>query len=360
MFNSITPYNNLPLLPPPNTDIETKEILKECIKARAALAELKQAGRLIPNQSILINSIPLLEAQSSSEIENIVTTQDKLFRFANDNIDKADLTTKETLYYRTALYKGCELLKRKPLCTSSAIEIMQILRQTSEVIRKMPGTALINSKTGGVIYTPPCGENVIREKLGNWEKFINTSNEIDPLIILSIIHYQFEAIHPFSDANGRTGRILNILFLIQENLLETPVLFLSRFINNTRNEYYSKLHNVTLKNEWEEWILYMLKGIYETSVWTKNKIDEINLLFNDIKAVVQIKLPKIYSRELIEVLFEQPYCRIRNIENANIAKRQTASVYLKELVNTGILEEKDIGKEKIFINKKLYRLLSQK
>ena len=357
MFKKTTPYNSLPLLPP-NIDIETKSILKKCIQARTALGELKQAARLIPDKNVLINSIPLLEAQMSSEIENIVTTQDKLFKFANYDINQADYATKETIFYRTALFKGFQLIKNKPLCTSTAVSIMQTLRQSDENIRKIPGIALSSSKTGDVIYTPPLGEDIIRDKLANWESFINNENEIDPLIVMSIMHYQFEAIHPFTDGNGRTGRILNILYLIQENLLETPILFLSRHINNTKSEYYSKLINVTTENKWEEWIMYMLTAVYETSVWTKNKIESIKILFDDTKAHIQKKLPKIYSMELTEVLFEQPYCRIENLKNAGIAKRQTASVYLKELVKIGVLEERTSGREKLFINTKILNLLS--
>ena len=256
------------------------------------------------------------------------------------------------------MFKGFQLIKNRPLCTATAVSIMQTLRQSDENIRKIPGTALSNSKTGDVIYTPPLGEDIIRDKLANWESFINNEKKIDPLIVMSIMHYQFEAIHPFIDGNGRTGRILNILYLIQENLLETPILFLSRHINNTKSDYYSKLINVTTKNKWEEWIIYMLTAVYETSVWTKNKIESIKILFDDTKAHIQQKLPKIYSMELAEVLFEQPYCRIENLKNAGIAKRQTASVYLKELVKIGVLEERTSGREKLFINTKFLKLLS--
>jgi Fic family protein len=236
---------------------------------------------------------------------------------------------------------------------------MQVLRQTNDEIRRTPGTTLTNSKTGETIYTPPSGENIIREKLSNWEKFINNTVDLDPLIILSLMHYQFEAIHPFSDGNGRTGRILNILYLLQEELLDIPVLFLSRYINTTKSKYYTKLLNVTLKEEWEEWILYMLSCIYETSLWTKNKIISIKELFDKTREKVQKELPKIYSMELLEVLFEQPYCRIHNLKEANIAKRQTGSVYLKELVKIGILEERKVGRDNIYINKELYKLLTQ-
>ncbi len=359
MFNRNKPYNTLPPLPP-TVEIDSKSILNECIKARAALGELKQAGNLIPNQNVLINTIPLLEAQSSSEIENIVTTQDNLFRFASDDISKADLATKETLFYRTALYKGCELLKTKPLCTSTAIEVMQSLRQSNETIRKIPGTKLTNSKTGETIYTPPEGEDVIREKLANWEIFINNYNKIDPLIIMAAMHYQFEAIHPFSDGNGRTGRILNILYLLQEGLLDIPVLFLSKHINDSKNEYYSKLINVTIKNAWEEWILYILHGVNETATWTKNKIISIKDLLDSTRNLIKEKASKIYTMELIEALFEQPYCRITNVAELCNITNETASKHLKTLTKLGLLEERKYCRDKVFININFYNLIKNK
>ncbi len=358
MFDPEIPYNDLPLLPPA-IELETKEVLKLCIKARSALSELKQIGRLIPNQSVLINTIPLLEAKSSSEIENIVTTQDELFEYANSDIYKANPAAKETLFYRKALYEGYNNIKSRPLCVSTAINIMQTIRQTDEEIRKIPGTALKNLNTGKIIYTPPCGKDVIMDKLKNLEIFINTANDIDPLIVMSAMHYQFEAIHPFSDGNGRTGRILNILYLIQKKLLDIPVLYLSKYINENRVQYYSNLINVTLNHNWSEWITYMINGIYETSLWTINKIASIKDLIQETKTEIQTTLPKIYSMELLEILFTQPYCRISNLNDAGIAKRQTASIYLKELSRIGILEEKSTGKEKFFINKKFYNLLSQ-
>ena len=237
-FDRTKPYNRLPLLPP-KKDIESTKILKRCITASSALAALKQAGDLIPNQSVLINTIPLLEAKVSSEIENIVTTTDKLFQFASGNEKNADPATKETLQYRQALYNGYILIKdkKRPICTSTAIEICNIIRNIQVDIRKIPGTALLNPSTKEIIYTPPVGENIIRQKLGNWEKFINVRKKIEPLVRMAIMHYQFEAIHPFTDGNGRTGRILNILFLIQEELLEIPILYLSRFFINHKNKY---------------------------------------------------------------------------------------------------------------------------
>ncbi|MFH1357796.1 MAG: Fic/DOC family N-terminal domain-containing protein, partial [bacterium] len=310
-FNPGKPYD-LPLLPPKECEIETKEILKKCILARGLLGELKEIGKRIPNQSVLINTIPLLEAQGSSEIENIVTTADKLFRFSNFE-DKADSATKEALQYRTALKTGFDLIKKKPITTNLAEEICSILKGTNMTVRKVPGIKLANPATKEVIYTPPEGESLLRNKLKNWEFFLNTQEDIDPLIRMAMMHYQFEAIHPFTDGNGRTGRVLNILYLIQENLLEIPVLYLSRFITQNKSDYYKKLLRVTTNNEWQNWILYMLEAVIETTKWTKEKIEQIEFLLQETKSIIKEQLPKIYSYELAELIFVQPYCRIQNL-----------------------------------------------
>jgi Fic family protein len=259
-FDRNIPYNALPALPP-KQDIETKAVLRKAIVTSRALAELKQAGELIPNQSVLINTIPMLEARLSSEIENIVTTTDELFKYAGREPDAQDPAVKETLRYRSALFNGYLHLREKPLCSATAITVCQSIRNVNEGLRNAPGTRIANNATGEVIYTPPEGVDVLREKLSNWELFLNIERDIDPLIRLAVMHYQFEAIHPFSDGNGRTGRILNILFLIQEELLSIPVLYLSRHILKNKVEYYERLRCVTEKGEWEEWILYMLEPV---------------------------------------------------------------------------------------------------
>ncbi len=352
------PYNNLPLLPPA-ADIESKEILKKCILARAALAELKQAGELIPNQSVIINTIPLLEAQKSSEIENIVTTADELFQFASGDMDKADYATKETLRYRQALAQGYLSIKKKPLCTRTAVEICRLIRNADIDIRKIPETALKNPGTGKIVYAPPAGEQVIRELLSNWEKFLNERTDIDPLIRMAVMHYQFEAIHPFTDGNGRTGRLLNLLFLIQEGLLNIPVLYLSRHIITHKKDYYAFLRNVTEKQQWQPWILFMLDVIQQTAGWTTQKIKFIKALLDYTCDYVRRITPKIYSRELVDIIFTQPYCRISNVVDAKVAKRQTASVYLKQLTKIGVLTETKAGKENLFIHTKFLKLLTQ-
>jgi len=356
-WNPSIPYNNLPTLPP-QADVETKTVLKQCISSRAALAELNQSAKLIPNQGMLINTLPLLEAQSSSEIENIVTTTDKLFQYAQEE-HQADATTKEALRYRTALFTGFKELVKKPLSTNTCIAICSQLKGQEMQIRKVPGTALANDKTGEIIYTPPAGEDAIRVLLSNWEQFIHNQQGLDPLIRMAMAHYQFEAIHPFVDGNGRTGRVINSLYLIQEGLLTLPILYLSRYIIQNKAEYYRLLLDVTQNHSWEEWIIFILKGIEKTSHWTTNKIQTITLLSEHTREFVKDQLPKIYSYELVDLIFEQPYCRISNLVDKDIAKRQTASNYLKQLCEIGVLNEIEVGREKIFIHPTLIQLLTK-
>lgn len=354
-FQPDIPNNTMPLLPP-SAELETKQILKACILARSALSALKQAGELLPNQHLLINALPLLEAKDSSEIENIVTTTDRLFQYAEKE-DHADLATKETLRYRAALFDGYLKLEERPLCVNTAVEVCSTIKDKRMALRKIPGTTISNSRTGEIIYTPPVGEALIRELLSNWEKFIHDTVDIDPLIKMAVAHYQFEAIHPFLDGNGRTGRVLNILYLIEKKLLSSPILYLSHYIVKNKAEYYNLLLEVTRENVWEKWIIYILTGVKETADATNLKISQIKKLMSETVDYVKRKLPKIYSRELIEVIFEQPYSRIQNLVDSGIAKRQTASVYLKHLSDIGVLREKAFGKEKLFIHPKLLQVL---
>ena len=357
-FNPAKPFNDLPLLPP-KADLETPAILKACIPARAALAELKQAGELLPNQGLLINTLPLMEAKDSSAIENIVTTTDTQFQFSEEDTP-ADPATKEALRYRTALYEGYRALAQRPLNTSTAVAICSTIKGMDMDIRKVPGTTITNTTTGETIYTPPIGEAHIRNLLADWENYLHAEDDIDPLIKMAVAHYQFEAIHPFLDGNGRTGRVLNILYLINVELLHLPILYLSRFIMQNRADYYRLLTSVTREQNWQEWVLYMLKAVEETARWTTGKIAQIRELIATTTETIKQQHPKIYSHELVEVLFQQPYCRIQNLVDANIAKRQTASTYLKELCEAGVLQEIRIGKEKLFFNPRLLdRLLRE-
>jgi Fic family protein len=343
---------------PPATDVESKAILKQCILARAAVAELKQAAELIPNQAVLINTLPLLEAQASSEIENIVTTADRLFRF-QESAGAADAATKEALRHSQALLEGVRALARRPLTTHTAEEVCSRIKDTTMTVRKVPGTTLANDRTGEVIYTPPAGEHHLRDLLANWEKFLYEHDDIDPLIRLAVAHYQFEAIHPFTDGNGRTGRVLNSLFMIQAGLLTLPILYLSRHIIHHKADYYRLLLGVTRDEAWEPWVIFILEGIRETALWTTAKIAAIRSLQEQCIEHVRKTLPKIYSRELVDTVFEFPYCRISNLVACEIAKRQTAATYLRELARIGVLEEKQAGKERLFINPRLLHLLTR-
>ena len=354
-WNPEAPYNELPLLPP-TADLETKAILKQCITARAALAELKQAAELIPNQGMLINTVPLLEAQASSEIENIVTTTDRLFQFRNAD-DHADPATKEALRYSHALLEAFREMTRRPLSTRTAEQVCSIIKGKEMLVRRVPGTAL--SRGEEIIYSPPVGEDRLRKLLANWEKFLHGSRDLDPLIRMSVGHYQFEAIHPFTDGNGRTGRVLNGLFLIQESLLTLPILYLSRFIIQNKADYYRLLRKVTSHNAWEEWVLYMLRGVEETAYWTTAKIGAIRKLTSLTAEHMKAKASKIYSLELVHLIFEMPYCRIQNLVEAKICERQAASRYLKQLVEIGVLEEQAAGREKVFLHPKLLTLLTR-
>ncbi|EBW5285722.1 Fic family protein [Salmonella enterica subsp. enterica serovar Havana] len=327
------------------------------MSARAAIAELKTAGELIPDQGLLINILPMLEAKDSSRIENIVTTSDQLFQYA-DRADGADPATKEALRYRTALYDGYTHLEDYPLCTNTAVAICTKLRAVQTDIRKTPGTVL-RDQNNNVVYTPPVGEDSIRELLANWERFIHGDDDLDPLVKMAIAHYQFECIHPFPDGNGRTGRILNILYLIQSELLSLPILYLSRFILERRDDYYTLLRRVTEEGDWESWILFMLEAVESTSRWTTDKISIVRALMAETTEYVREKLPKIYTHELVQALFAQPYCRIDNLVERGVAKRQTASTYLKQLVEIGVLEEMSVGREKLYINTRLLQELNQ-
>ena len=357
-FDPKIPHNALPDLPPPVETIETTEILKNCINARVALAELKQAAELIPNSAVLVNALPLLEARASSEIENIVTTTDKLFEFADIAEDRADAATKEALRYRTALFEGSKMVQRGMLSVDMALQICSTIKGIELDIRAESGTTLKNRMSGEVIYTPPEGQQLLQAKLENWAEFMHRNTDIDPLVRMAVQHYQFEAIHPFADGNGRTGRILNILFLVEHGLLDSPILYLSRYIIQNKAAYYRLLQNVTRERDWAAWILFILNGVDETCSWTTDKIKAIRELMEHTAEYTQSKLPKTYTWELVEVLFKQPYCRIGNLVDAGIAKRQTASVYLKQLCDIGILKEVKSGRENIFVHPKYIELLT--
>jgi len=357
-FDPDQPYNNLPDLPPFG-DVETKAVLKACIVARIALAELDAAAAKLPNPEILISTLMLFEAQSSSEIENIVTTDDALFKHSQLDEATIDVPTKEALRYRDALFRGYLKLERLPISTRLAVETCSTLKGTDMEIRKLPGTALKAGRSGKLIYTPPAGEELLRAKLANWERFINEPSDLDPLVQLAIQHYQFEAIHPFHDGNGRTGRILNILFLVQKYLLKHPILYLSREILENRDRYYSLLRGVTEHGAWVPWIEFFVMAVELSATRSMNKVLKISLLRGATKIyLAQCSEFRLAEDDVLDVLFTQPYCRIKDLVDAGVAKRQTAAVYLKTLAGLGVVEELKIGREKLFLHKKFLSLLT--
>lgn len=357
-YDARRPYNDLPLLPPP-TDLETKAVLKKCVLARTAIADLRRAGELIPDQSVLVNTIPLLEAKDSSEIENIVTTNDALFREASQRDEAGDPSAKEALRYRAALYSGVQMLTERPLSARTAIEVCSAIKGVDMDVRKTPGTELKNTFTGEVIYTPPEGEAKLRDLLSNWERFANADDDLDPLVRMAVLHYQFEAIHPFIDGNGRTGRILNVLSLIQAGLLDIPTLYLSRYIVRTKGDYYRLLQGVTERGDWEPWVLYILQAVEVTATWTNARIRAIRDLMLHTAEHVKVTAPNLYSHDLIQVIFAQPYVRIGHLIDSGIAERHAASRYLKQLASIGVVVEEKRGRDKLFVHRKYMDLLGR-
>ena len=347
--------NNLPL----DIDIETKAILKKSILANKALAKLNGVAKIIPNQAILINSLILQEAKDSSEIENIITTHDELYQSSLD-ISNISHATKEVQSYSRALLKGFDLVKENSLLlTRHIVDIQQELEGNVAGIRKQSGTVLKNQATGEVIHTPPQEESTIRKLLDNLEQYINTNDGIDPLIKMAIIHYQFETIHPFYDGNGRTGRIINILYLVLNELLDLPILYLSSYIIKHKADYYRLLQEVRTKGSWEEWIIYMLEGIEQTATKQVQLINDIKELMDNTKEKLKSELPKIYSKDLLEVLFIHPYTKIDMLVDNLELHRDTASKHLKAMEKIGILNSVQIKNSKFYVNVKLFELLQK-
>lgn len=347
---------------PLNKEIENKRILKKIVSANRALAELKGAARSIPNQSILINALALQEAKDSSEVENIVTTHDELYR-ATVSSSNVSNNTKEVQRYKEALYKGFSLVREnKLLLKKHIVEIQQVLEDNNAGIRTQSGTQLKNDKTGEVIYTPPQNHQDIQELMDNLEQYINRDDmdDNDPLVKMAIIHYQFESIHPFYDGNGRTGRIINILYLMLNSLLDLPVLYLSSYIINNKNDYYRLLNEVRTKDAWEEWVLYILDGIEQTSKESIKLIEAINVTMKEIKEIFKAELPKIYSKDLLELLFKHPYTKIGFLVDELGITRKTATSYLRDIESIGILESMKVGRDVYFINKRLFALLQKR
>lgn len=354
----------IPTLPLPY-DFETREILKQVNRSNRKLAELKGIAQTIPNEQILISTLTLQEAKDSSAVENIVTTQDDLYRAGLDtNLQFINAATKEVLYYREAITEGFKLVRNKNILTLNDIKhIQQILEQNTAGFRTTPGTQLKRSSDGEVIYTPPQDGQAIKQYMANLESFINddSTNQLDPLVKMAIIHHQFESIHPFYDGNGRTGRIINILYLVITGLLDLPVLYLSRYITRNKGEYYRLIQAIRDKDgdnskEWENWILFVLKGVEVTAEDTVALVKQIGDLMNEFKRTLRPIFGTKYNHELLNGMFYHPYTKIEHIENNLQVSRQTASKYLEKIVSLGLLSKQRIWKENYYINTKLIDL----
>ena len=355
---------SIPSLPLPY-DLETKEVLKQLNRANRKLAELKGVAQTIPNERILISSLTLQEAKDSSEVENIVTTQDDLYRAGLDPSHQfINAATKEVLFYREAINEGFRMVRNKDILTLNDIKhVQEILEQNSAGFRTTPGTQLKRENDGAVIYTPPQDGMAIVRYMSNLEQFINDDHlsQLDPLIKMAIIHHQFESIHPFYDGNGRTGRIINILYLVITGLLDLPILYLSRYITHNKGEYYRLIQAIRDKNtdnaaEWEAWILFMLKGVEVTAEDTISLVKNIGRLMAEYKNVIRPDFGSKYNHELLNGLFYHPYTKIDHVVANMQVSRQTASKYLDKIVALGLLKKEKMGKENYYINTRLMNL----
>tara|TARA_R110000823_G_scaffold266883_1_gene386870 strand:+ start:305418 stop:306353 length:936 start_codon:yes stop_codon:yes gene_type:complete len=309
---------------------------------------------------LFLDTIHLQEAKASSEIENIITTNDDLYKATVADKKFENTAIKEVISYKEALWKGLNTIDKKPFITTNlCVEIVQSIKKNTASIRTTPGTALKNLQ-GETIYTPPTGESVIRDKLANFETFINEKeNTIDPVIKMALIHYQFEAIHPFTDGNGRTGRIILLLYLKIENLLNIPAIYLSEFIIKNKADYYTKLQNVTEKGAWEEWVLYMLEMISFTAKKGLKLLEQVNQLMQAYAEEVKVSLPKVYSKDLIEILFRLPYTKRQHLIDASLGTAKTVGNYLNDLEDAGFLSSEKVGKEKLYFNFRLMEVLEK-
>ena len=355
-FRPDQPYNDLPLLPPAKKAWETLGVYKTLAEARAAMAELKGRMPIIPNPLMLINTLVLQEAKESSSIENIFTSSDKLYKAFASTTTEPDSQTKEVLRYRTALYDAWQKQQESGIDLPLLENIYRKIKDKEDGVRDTP--VYIGNRFQ-VVCTPPCCHDVLIEKLSDWLNFAQSDNGIDPLIKMAMLHYQFEAIHPFTDGNGRTGRVLNVLYLTQVGIIDQPVLYLSQYINAFKSDYYSLLRGVTENGEWEAWLVYMLTAVKATAKETLNLINQIYELLQETIEKVRTDAADIYSRELVDMLFVQPYCKISFLVGGGIASRNTASKYLNRLVELDILELEKIGNESLYLNKKLYALLGE-
>lgn len=344
---------------PPDTDLETKAVLKKLPAAHRRLAELKGISSTIPNETILINTLTLQEAKDSSAIENIITTHDEIYKAQLFEELFLNAAAKEVNSYAEALKTGFQnIRKQKILKSSHILEIQEILEQNDAGYRKLPGTSLVNEATGETVYTPPQDYDSVVELMDNLISFMNDTElfPTDPLIKMAVIHHQFESIHPFYDGNGRTGRIINILYLVLNELLDLPILYLSRYIIRHKSDYYRLLQKVRDTGDWEEWILYMLDGVEQTAKETILLIGNIKTLMQDYKRRIRIEFPRMYSQDLLNNLFRHPYTKIEFLMNELMVSRPTATNYIDALVEKGFLEKQKIGRSNFYINIPLYNL----
>ena len=340
---------------PPTQELETPAVLRALVDAHRYLAELKGVAKTIPNEGILISTLSLQEAQSSSEIENIITTQDALYK-QELQTSVSDPVAKEVAYYAAALRSGFGKVKQQDALTLNTImEVQQTLEGNRAGFRKTPGTVLKNDRTGDVVFEPPSPE-LVPQYMSDLESFINTDQKLDPLVCMALIHHQFETIHPFYDGNGRTGRIINILYLVLTGLLDTPILYLSRFINQTKDEYYTELQNVRDTDEWEAWLLYALRGVSLTALHTIDLVQKIQKLLIRLKQEIR-ENHKFYSQDLINNLFRHPYTKVAFLEEDLGVSRATATRYLDALADGNVLQKHKLGRESFYTNHSLIDVL---
>lgn len=354
-MNNDTNICGMTLLPI-SEDVETKKVLKKLTTARAALAGLNGIAESIPNERIIINTLSLQEAKDSSAIENIITTHDELYTSDSQTRKFASIAAKEVHNYAYALLHGYAQVKSSELLTTKHIlQIQSLLEENDAGFRKLPGTVLKNEQTGEIVYTPPQHKDEIEHLMSNLEKFMNDVNlsDLDPIIKMAIIHHRFESIHPFYDGNGRTGRIVNILFLVKEKLLKLPILYLSRYINQNKADYYKLLQQTRHSNNWEPWLLYMLDAVEQTALQTTDIIRNIKSLMQSHKQKIRSQLPKLYSQDLINSLFKNPYTKIEYLKNDLNVTRKTASSYLEQLCALQILHKRKFGVENYYFNQEL-------
>ena len=358
-FNPNVPWNDLPELPPA-TDLESRAILKACIPAMTELSKANALIKMLPNETVLVNTLPLQEARRSSEIENVVTTNDELYRAMTSDENRIDSNTKEVLRYREALWEGIRHIREGSTLNIQLFEQV-CSRILDEKMKVRSGPVVIeNRATQQLIYRPPTGYGNLIRLLTNLERFINDKTDgFQPLVKMAVMHYQFEAIHPFMDGNGRTGRILNILYLVYQGLLDVPMLYLSRFFIENRNDYYQYLREVTENGSWQQWILYILEAVKQTSRDTAEKIEAINRLIDNVMIKARGKTKAVEREGFVDLLFKWPYCKISIVERELACSRITATRYLNEIVELGLLERVKMGREYYYINRELMELLSE-